>query len=70
MRYEYQMRVSPHVVASADALKEYIAREKGIDVRTINAIRILKKSIDARQRTIYVNLKVIIYANETPQEPV
>ena len=64
------MRVSPHVVASADALKEYIAREKGIDVRTINAIRILKKSIDARQRTIYVNLKVIIYANETPQEPV
>ena len=70
MRYEYQMRVSPHVVASADSLKEYIAREKGIDVRTINAIRILKKSIDARQRTIYVNLKVIIYANETPQEPV
>ena len=64
------MRVSPHVVASADALKEYIAREKGIDVRTINAVRILKKSIDARQRTIYVNLKVIIYANETPQEPV
>ena len=64
------MRVSPHVVASADSLKEYIAREKGIDVRTINAVRILKKSIDARQRTIYVNLKVIIYANETPQEPV
>lgn len=70
MRYEYQMRVSPHVVASADSLKEYIAREKGIDMRTINAVRILKKSIDARQRTIYVNLKVIIYANETPQEPV
>ena len=70
MRYEYQMRVSPHVVASADSLKEYIAREKGIDVRTINAVRILKKSIDARQRNIYVNLKVIIYANETPQEPV
>lgn len=70
MRYEYQMRVSPHVVASADSLKEYIAREKGIDVRTINAVRILKKSIDARQRTIYVNLKVIVYANETPQEPV
>ena len=70
MIYEYQMRVSPHVVASADSLKEYIAREKGIDVRTINAVRILKKSIDARQRTIYVNLKVIIYANETPQEPV
>ena len=49
------MRVSPHVVASADSLKEYIAREKGIDVRTINAVRILKKSIDARQRNIYVN---------------
>ena len=30
------------------------SKEKGIDVRTLNQVRVLKRSIDARQRTIYV----------------
>ena len=33
-------------------LRRYIAREKGKDERTLTAIRVLKRSIDARQRTI------------------
>lgn len=70
MTYEYQIRVLPQIATSMQTLKESIAQEKGIDTRTIHAIRILKKSIDARQRTVYVNLKVIVYVNEEPQEPV
>ena len=34
----------------------------------ITATRILKRSIDARQRTIYVNLNVRAYLNEMPKE--
>ena len=49
-------------------LKDHVAREKGIDARTINHIRVLKRSIDARQRTIFVNLKVRIYVNEEPTD--
>lgn len=62
------MRVLPEIAANEQRIKEFVAREKGINLRDINAVRILKRSIDARQRTIYVNLKVRIYVNEIPQD--
>lgn len=68
MIHEYQLRILPEQAASEQSLKQYISREKGLDVRTINAIRILKRSIDARQRTIYVNLTIRVLVNETPSE--
>ncbi len=68
MTYEYQLRVLPQVAATEVLLKDHVAREKGIDARTINHIRVLKRSIDARQRTIFVNLKVRIYVNEEPTD--
>ena len=33
----------------------------------MTSVRILRRSIDARQRTIFVNLKVRVYINEQPQ---
>ena len=68
MTNEYQIRVVPEVAAQVDRLKAYLADEQGIDVRTINGVRILKRSIDARQRQIYVNLKVRVYVNEQPHD--
>lgn len=68
MTNEYQLRVLPENAYSEEAIKAYLAKEEGLDIRTINAVRVLKKSIDARQRTIYVNLKVRAYVNEYPQD--
>ena len=68
MIHEYQLRILPEQAASEQSLKQYISREKGLDIRTINAIRTLKRSIDARQRTIYINLTVRVFVNETPSE--
>ena len=68
MTKEYQIRVLPVVAASENAIKRYLAEEHGIDQRTINSVRVLKKSIDARQRTIFVNLKIRVYINEVPQD--
>ena len=68
MIQECQIRVLPQQAASEEAIAAYIAREKGWDVRTINHVRVLKRSIDARQRTIFVNLKVRFYINELPQD--
>ena len=68
MTNEYQIRVVPEVAAQEDRLKTYLADEQGIDVRTIYGVRILKRSIDARQRQIYVNLKVRVYVNEQPHD--
>ena len=68
MTQEYQIRVQPHIAANEQALRSYLADEYGFDVRTVTAVRILRRSIDARQRTIFVNLKVRVYINEQPQQ--
>ena len=65
---EYQIRILPEQAASEEGIKRYLAKEKGLDVRTLNQVRVLKRSIDARQRTIFVNLKVRAYVNEFPQD--
>ncbi|MBR5687546.1 MAG: FAD-binding protein [Prevotella sp.] len=68
MIQEYQLRVLPQQAAGMDSIKAYIAQEKGVDVRTLNHVRVLRRSIDARQRTIYVNLSVRVYINEQPTD--
>lgn len=67
---EYQLRVLPQVAFSEENIKQYLAREKGFDVRTLCGVRVLRKSVDARQRTIYMNLKVRAYINEYPEDDV
>ena len=68
MIQEYQIRILPEQAANEQSIKLFISKDKGIDARTIKAIRVLKRSIDARQRTIFVNLKVRLYINELPQD--
>lgn len=65
---ELQIRVFPNIAAQQSVLKEYLQREKGIDARGITSIRILKRSIDARQRQVYVNLTIRVYINEEPTD--
>ncbi|MEG2149870.1 MAG: FAD-binding protein [Bacteroidaceae bacterium] len=61
MIQEIQLRVLPEIAANEQEIKKYLFAEKGIKP---TAIRILKRSIDARQRTVFVNLKVRAYINE------
>ena len=68
MTQEYDIRVFPQVAANEQSLRDYLAEEKGFDVRTITHLRILRRSIDARQRTIFVNLRVRVYINEMPED--
>ena len=68
MIQELQLRILPEQAANEQSIKQHVAREKGWDLRTIQAVRTLKRSIDARQRTIFVNLTVRIYINELPTD--
>ena len=68
MIQEYNIRVLPEVAANEQQLKAYLVREKGLDEKMLNATRILKRSIDARQRTVFVNLTVRAYVNEVPKD--
>lgn len=68
MVQEYQIRVQPQIAYNEQDLASYLSKEKGFDIRTINRVRILRRSIDARQRQVMVNLKVRVYINELPQD--
>lgn len=65
---ELQLRVLPEEAANEASLKEVVSREAGVKATDIQAVRIVKRSIDARQRTIYVNLKIRVFVNELPAE--
>ena len=54
MIQEYQLRLLPEIAANEQRLKEYLSKEKGLSLKNITTIRILKRSIDARQRTIFI----------------
>ena len=60
------LRVLPSVAAQDAELRKYIARELAVNPKSVTAVRVRKRSIDARQRTIYVNLTVDAYINEEP----
>ena len=68
MTYEYQLRLLPQQAYTEDSIRDYVAHEKGLDVCTITHVQVLKRSIDARQRTIFVNLSVRVFINELPEK--
>lgn len=68
MIQDFQLRVVPQVAASDAALKEYVVQEKGLDGRRVQGVRILHRSIDARQRQIFVNLTVRVWVDEPMAE--
>lgn len=65
---ELQLRVRPDVAANTDRLLKYLQREQGISTRDVKHLRILKRSIDARQRQVIINLTVRLYINEEPED--
>ena len=68
MLKEKQIRLLPQQAVSEATIREAIARDMAIDARTITHVRVLKRSIDARHRTIFVNLTVRVYINEEPTD--
>lgn len=69
MHKTIQLRVTPDIAADPARLRLHVAREEAIDARTISALLVRRRSIDARQRTVYVNLSLDLYVNEEPPQP-
>ncbi|MFK7000175.1 FAD-dependent oxidoreductase [Flavobacterium oreochromis] len=61
MPKELQIQVSPEVASNEVMLKNHLAKLTQVSIVEIQHIVILKRSIDARQKTIKINLKVILY---------
>ncbi|MBQ5911659.1 MAG: FAD-binding protein [Bacteroidaceae bacterium] len=64
MIHELQIRTSPREAYDERGIIAFLQREKGLRA---DAVQVLKRSIDARQRTIYVNLTVRAFVGEKPK---
>lgn len=68
MPRELQIQVAPEVAAQQELLIPHIAKLMQVKPDEIKHVAILKRSIDARQRAIKINLKVAVYWNESYTE--
>lgn len=66
MSKELLIQVSPEVAVNPILLKEHIGKLIQTSVKEIQHITILKRSIDARQKAIKINLKVVIFFEGEP----
>lgn len=69
MPRELQLQVAPEVAAQQSLLVNHVAKLMQVKPEEIRHIAIIKRSIDARQKAIKINLKVAVYWNEDYTEP-
>lgn len=61
MPKDFQIQVSPEIAAKDVLLQEYVDRQLGISITEIKLIKVNKRSIDARQRDVKINLNISVY---------
>ena len=64
MPRELLLQVAPEVAANERLLQEHLGKLIQTNTSEIKHVAILKRSIDARQKAIKINLKVLIYFND------
>ena len=69
MQQEFQIQVSPEIAQDTKQLKRYISKNENISFDEIKHVEIVKRSIDARQRNVKINLRVNVFIKETYSEP-
>lgn len=67
MIQELQLRVIPEIAYEELRLLGYVSTQLHIDANSITKVQIVKRSIDARQRNVMINLSVKVYINERPE---
>lgn len=63
MTQEIQLRILPQEAFDEESILDFLDRDRGIRP---TAVRVLRRSIDARQHTVYVNLTVRAFYGEEP----
>lgn len=66
MPKELLLQVTPEIAANESLLKDHLSKQIKVSAQEIQHVSILKRSIDARQKAIKINLKVLIYLKDEP----
>lgn len=66
MPKELLLQVTPEIAANESLLKDHLSKQIKVPSNEIQHVSVLKRSIDARQKAIKINLKVLIYLKSEP----
>ena len=66
MPKELLIQVAPEVAANSTLLRDHVAKLLHVKAAEIQHLAVLKRSIDARQRSIKINLKVNVFFQDEP----
>lgn len=66
MTEDIQLRVDPRTAAEPMLLRVAVSTETGIDANRLKHIAVTRRSIDARQKRVMVNLGVRVWIDEEP----
>ncbi|MGC4235801.1 MAG: FAD-dependent monooxygenase [Niabella sp.] len=67
MQKTIQLKLLPQQASDDASILSSIAETEGVPIQSISGFTILKRSIDARSRQVWINLKVLAYINEPAQ---
>lgn len=68
MQQEFQLQVKPEIAHDLEQLKLFFAKNKKLNAKDIHHVEILKRSVDARQKNIKINLRVRVFIKEDFKE--
>jgi uncharacterized FAD-dependent dehydrogenase len=61
MPREIQTQVAPEIAANESLLKDHVAKLLHVATKEIQKVMVIKRSIDARQKAIKINIKAAVY---------
>lgn len=68
MQKDFQLRITPKEASNLNDICACLAKANGLNPRDICGARVLRRSIDARQRNIFINLTVRAFIGEPPAD--
>ena len=64
MQKKISLKLTPQEAAGYNSVKILIAKNTGLTTSEITGYHILKKSLDARSKTVWIHLTVMAFINE------
>ena len=64
MQQQISLRLLPSEAGNDSVIKDYIRQSTGLHNASVTGFHVLKKSLDARSKTAWVNLTVLAFINE------
>ncbi|MDE7120453.1 MAG: FAD-binding protein, partial [Muribaculaceae bacterium] len=68
MQHDLQLRIEPSVAADTVRLTKIAASSLSLKSERIKSVRIVRRSVDARQQRVMFNVTLRVWVDETPSE--